>query len=240
MRLYDELVPWYLLLDPVADHEDEAAALAEGFADAGVATGDLLELGAGAGNNASYLTSRYRCTLVDRSPQMSALSAARNPGSTHVLGDMRDVRLNRTFDAVLIHDAICYLLDEEALRDAMTTAFVHLRPGGVAIFAPDTVAEVFAESSTVEGADDGPRSLRCLAWMWDPDPSDTTYVVDYALLLREGDTVRAEHDRHVEGVFPEATWTRLLAEVGFRARRVDRDLNGAEGYAPFVFVGVRP
>lgn len=47
--LYDVLVPWYYLVDPTADHEDEAtcygAALAMG--------GSLLELGSGGGNNLS-------------------------------------------------------------------------------------------------------------------------------------------------------------------------------------------
>ena len=32
MLLYDELTPWYRLLDPVADHADEAAAYASALA----------------------------------------------------------------------------------------------------------------------------------------------------------------------------------------------------------------
>ena len=31
LALYDELVPWYRLLDPLADHEDEATLFAAGF-----------------------------------------------------------------------------------------------------------------------------------------------------------------------------------------------------------------
>ena len=58
--------------------------------------------------------------------------------------------------------------------------------------------------------------MRWLSWQWQLDPNDTTYVVDYAYLLREsGGSVHVEHDRHVEGLFPRHTWVRLFRDVGF-------------------------
>jgi hypothetical protein len=129
---------------------------------------------------------------------------------------MRTLRLERTFDAVFAHDAVCYLTTEADLRAAMETAFLHLREGGVAVFAPDHVRENFAESLEADGHDDGERSLRYLMWTRDPEPADDTYVVDFAYLLRDGSQpVRCVHDRHVEGLFERATWLRLLAAVGF-------------------------
>ena len=50
---------------------------------------------------------------------------------------MRSIRLGRTFKAVLIHDAISYMLTEGDLGDAFGTARAHLEPGGVLIVAPD-------------------------------------------------------------------------------------------------------
>lgn len=107
---------------------------------------------------------------------------------------------------------------ETELAQAIETAFIHCRPGGVAIFAPDCVRETFT-SSTDEGGHDGDgRALRYLEWTWDPDPSDTTYIVDYAYLLREdGQPMRCVHDRHLEGVFSRDVWLRLLEQAGFRA-----------------------
>ena len=58
--------------------------------------------------------------------------------------------------------------------------------------------------------------------MWDPDPGDDTYAVDYAFLLRERDDVRAVHDRHVEGLFARAVWTDVLAAAGYGVELVDR------------------
>jgi hypothetical protein len=79
-----------------------------------------------------------------------------------------------------------------------------------------------------------------LAWTRDPDPSDTTYIVDYAYLLRESDgTVRVEHDRHVEGLFPRGTWLQLLSEAGFEARSVPFEHSELEPGSHEVFVARR-
>ena len=99
--------PWYRLMDPLADHEDEAACYREALDRAALPPAEtLLELGAGAGNNAFYIKQRFRCTLADVSPEMQALSREANPDCEHIFGDMRTLRLGRTFDAVMIHDAI--------------------------------------------------------------------------------------------------------------------------------------
>ena len=82
--------------------------------------------------------------------------------------------------------------------------------------------------------------LRYLEWTWDPDPGDTTYLTDYAYLLRTPDgTVRVEHDRHVGGLFARADWLRLFAEAGFEARAVPFDHSEVD-YPSEVFVAKRP
>ena len=105
--------------DALADHEAEAEAIASALFAAGLSPGGrLLELGCGAVNTAHFLSGRFGCTLPDPSPRMLDLSRARNPGCTHALGDMRTLRLGRVFDAVLLHDALCYLLAEADLLAA--------------------------------------------------------------------------------------------------------------------------
>jgi hypothetical protein len=39
------------------------------------------------------------------------------------MADMRTLRLDRFFDAVLVHDCVCYLTAEADLRLAMETSF---------------------------------------------------------------------------------------------------------------------
>jgi hypothetical protein len=238
--LYGDLVPWYRLLDPPEDHLQEATSYQRALE--GAASGrpeTLLELGAGAGHNALHLKARFRCTLTDLSEAMLGLSRALNPECEHLHGDMRTLRLGRTFDTVLVHDAVCYMTSEDDLRAAANTAFAHTRPGGAALFAPDLVRENFREDAALHAGDDGQRALRCLEWCWDPDPSDTTYSVDYAFLLRDGASVEAVHDRHVEGLFARATWIDVLTTAGYRVETTSRP-PGDEGAFDEVFLCRRP
>ena len=213
--MYSDLAPWFHLLTDPADYADEAAftvAVVEAMIEGEART--LLELGSGGGNNAAHLKYRFECTLTDLSAEMLALSATINPECEHLVGDMRTLRLGRTFDVVFAHDALSYLTTEDDLRAALETAAAHVRPGGVVVLTPDATTEIFAPGTDTGGHDgeDG-RSLRYLEWTH--PATKTTYEVDYAIVLREaGGSTRVVHDRHVLGLFPEATWLELLREVG--------------------------
>lgn len=242
-KLYAELASWWPLLSPPEKYAEEAAFYERTLIAASARPPrTLLELGSGGGNNASYLKRRFEMVLVDRAPGMLAVSRALNPECEHVAGDMRTVRLGREFDCVFIHDAIMYMATESDLRQAFTTAFVHCRPGGAALFAPDFVRETF-RSLTDHGGCDGEdgRGLRYLEWSWDPDPADTTYITEMVYVLRAGDgSVLVEHDRHVEGLFARADWLRLLAEVGFLPEVVPFDHSELEPGTYELFVGTKP
>jgi len=238
--LYGELVSWYYLIDPTAAHGPEVAAYRgalERFATRPLET--LLELGAGGGNNGFHLKPRFRCTLTDISAPMQGLSAALNPECEHILGDMRSLRLGRSFDAVLVHDAIMYMTTREELFATMQTAYAHLSPGGAAVFTPDCVREDLVDETVLFEGADATRALRGLEWSWDPDPSDDQFSVEYALLLRDASGVRAVHDRHTEGVFRRATWLELLARAGFVTETFPRPLD-EDGEFDQVFVCRRP
>jgi SAM-dependent methyltransferase len=242
-KLYGELGSWFHLLTAPDEYDEEAEFYRRAIVEAAdEPPRTLLELGSGGGNMASHYKAHFESTLVDPSAEMLALSRLLNPVCEHVQGDMRTVRLGRAFDAVFVHDAVVYMTTEADLRRAIETAFVHCRPGGVAIFAPDHVRETFAPSTDHGGNDgDDGRALRYLEWTWDPDPADTTYVVDYAYLLREdGQPPRCVHDRHVEGLFGRADWLQLLAEVGFRASVRPLELSDWPAGSTEVFVAVKP
>ena len=80
---------------------------------------------------------------------MISLSRQLNPQVTHHLGDMRYLRLNQVYDAVLIHDGVSYLLTEQDLSETCDTARAHLRPGGLLIMAPDWFQETFPGTSVI-------------------------------------------------------------------------------------------
>lgn len=244
LKLYSDLAAWWPLMSPPSEYAEEAAFYTRQLLAAGdLPARTLLELGSGGGNNASFMKSQFAMTLVDPSPGMQAWSRELNPECEHVEGDMRTVRLGRLFDRVFIQDAICYMTTRHDLRQAIETAFVHCRPGGAVLLAPDHVRENFHPPETEHGGEDGKaaRSMRWVAWVTDPDPTDSTYLVDYAYLLREGDGgVRVEHDQHLEGLFSRAEWLQTMAEAGFDARMVPCPHSDLEPGSYEVFVGVRP
>ncbi len=239
--MYGELSSWWPLISPPEDYAEEAAYYAMLLREHGVIPIQrVLELGSGGGSNAFHLRQVFEhLTLVDLSPGMLDVSQALNPECDHHLGDMRSIRLGQQFDGVFVHDAICHVTTVEDLRGVIGTAYHHCKPGGVALFAPDFVRETFQETTEHGGHDGDGRSLRYLAWTWDPDPADTTYVTDYAFLLRGDDgRTRVRHDRHIEGLFTTAEWVRVLEDVGFIPRTLSHQHSGAS-FESVVFVGLK-
>jgi hypothetical protein len=128
-----------------------------------------------------------------------------------------------------------YATEPADVQATLQTAAIHCRVGGTVAVLPDYVRETFVPGTDCDGhgEPDGP-GLRYLEWRWDPNPSDTTYLVDYAFLLRESDgSVTVEHDRHVEGLFPRADWLAWFEEAGL-ATHSSLDSSGRE-----IFVGIR-
>ena len=240
-RLYGELAGWFHLLTAPEDYAEEAEFYRRLMIEAAEGpVREVLELGSGGGNNASHLKAHFAMTLTDLSEEMLAISRELNPECEHLVGDMRDLRLGREFDAVFVHDAVSYLTTMAELGRAIETAQVHCRKGGVALFCPDYVKENFKATTSNGGHNGGGRALRYLEWDFDPDPEDTTYLSDFAMMLRDEDgSVKVEHDRHEIGLFSTEAWLGLMADAGFEAQAVPFE-HSAEEPGGLVFVGVRP
>jgi trans-aconitate methyltransferase len=241
-KLYRDLADWWPLMSSPDDYEEEAELYRRALvASVRHPIRSVLELGSGGGNNASHLKRHFAMTLVEPMAGMLHVSQRLNPDCPHIQADMRTVRLDKRFDAVFVHDAVCYMTTERDVRAAIATAFVHCESGGVALFCPDHVRENFRPSTDSGGHDGGGRGLRYLEWTYDPDPSDITYVVDYAYLLRERDgSVEAIHDRHVEGLFARGDWLQWLSDAGFRPTIVPVEHSELEAGAYEMFVALKP
>ena len=219
-RLYSDLAGLFHLLTAPHEYREEAEYSIERILEAASShVRTVLELGSGGGNNAVHMKRQFEMTLSDLSAEMLEVSRAINPEIRHIQGDMRTLRLDGPkFDAVFVHDAVGYLTTEDDLRAMAATAAHHCRPGGAVLVLPDHVRELFDPPYTEHGGHDGQdgSGLRYLMWCTDPDSSDSTYLADFAYLLRRADgTVSVEHDRHVLGIFQESTWVTALQDAGF-------------------------
>jgi len=218
-RLYRDLADWWPLISPPREYAEEAAYLSAVLSStAAVPVHEVLDLGSGGGHVAMHLKDKFTLTLVDISDDMLAVSRRLNPECRHLRGDMRTIQLARTFDAVLIHDAIDYITTQDDLARVIATAFNHCRPGGTALFVPDYVKDGFRElaGSGGGGADGTGRHATFRERTWDPDPTDDWVQADYEFILRQADgSVEVIRESHRLGAFSRDVWQRLLTSAGF-------------------------
>lgn len=217
-RLYDEFADWYYLLTHPDDYEEEAQTFHATFQEhTRIPIRTMLELGSGGGANALYLKQHYDMTLTDVSERMLAQSKTINPECRHVVGDMRTLRLDETFDAVFVHDAVAYMTTEDDLRAAITTAALHLKPDAMVLFVPDDISDTYMPSASEGGHDIGGRSLRYTESHGPMRPGSSVVEVRFTYTFRDGETERVEQDTHLTGVFPRATWLGLMDGAGLVA-----------------------
>ena len=224
-RLYTDLAAWWPLFQLPGYYEGEAASVRHALdAECLWPPRTILELGSGGGSMAVHLADYAALTLVEPVDAMRAISKRQNPDAEHLSGDMRSLRLGRTFDAVIIHDAINYMTDTDDLIAALRTARYHLTTGGVVLVVPDDTRETFQPGVNSGGMDD-PNEARGLRYMcWTHSARDTEYLVDFAIMLRsQNGYVELIHDCHTFGLFSCAVWKDAFQKADFTPPTVRAD-----------------
>ena len=218
-RLYGDLAYLWPLVSKPEDYANEASFWRDVLMEKlGEGKHHILELGVGGGNNLSYLTPYFKATAVDLSEEMLINCNKLNPDVDVHVGDMRSVRLNKKFDAVIIHDAISYLLNENDMIATFETVAEHLTSGGIFVTTPDYLKETFTNNTTHyhKPKSDGTTDLTFIEYIHDPDPKDTMIETIMVYFIKQGGQTTIELDRHQTGLFPKATWLRLIENAGFK------------------------
>jgi len=182
----------------------------------------------------------HHVTVIDSSAQMLNVSRKLNPEADHVLGDMRTIRMERFFDAVIINDSIGYMLTECDLRAAFETAAAHLRPSGICVVSQAQVRELFqpnhVSAKTHRRCD---MEVTFIVHDLSPDPMNNIVESLIFIVIRKGNDIRIELDRHRTGLFPRSTWIALLTESGLQVGQY-RDPCTTEGNVPLFLVAGKP
>lgn len=178
---------------------------------------DLLVIGCGGGKNVLNLKRDFKVTGLDLSADMLAQAKVLNPECTFVRGDMRTFRLHRSFDAVLMDDAITHMNSRPDFLAAFRTAHAHLKPGGVLVVTPDVTMETFQQNRTTTAtATRNGLEVVFMENVYDPDPSDEQFETTIVYLIRDQGSLRIERDHWTMGIFSLNTWREVLCETGFR------------------------
>jgi len=220
-RMYDDLVwTWPLISDPEA-YVSEAEVFTDLIKKRAVGpVKSLLHLGCGGGHIDFNLKKGFDVTGVDLSNGMLDHARALNPEVSYLIGDIRDARLGKTFDAVMILDSISYMISQRELRAAFQTAWAHLRPGGAFLVYAEQMKETFEQNRTYHRTGkDGDTSMTFIENDYDPDPDDTTMEYTLVYLIRKDGRLTVETETHLMGIFPMKVWPRILRSVGFDVER---------------------
>ena len=262
-RMYDDFAHLWPLISHHSDYAGEAKYWRDALvAELGQGRLRILELGVGGGNNLHHilypqcdgrsssdaacngehmreLEARHDAVAVDLSDKMLANSGLLNPTVKHHIGDMRSVRLRQEFDAVLIHDAVCYLTTESDIAATVATAREHLVPGGVLIMAPDWFTETYPGTRLDAGIRrDVSPEFASIEYDHDPDPEDSIVESVFIYIIKNTDgSVRVEEDRHMTGMFSISTWLNLMEETGFNAKRLPYPVRD-DGNDSYLLVGI--
>ena len=240
--MYKDLAPFFPIITPPEDYLEEGEYFAQIIKNTSpITTKTLLDLGCGGGNDDSALKKHFEITGVDVSDEMLKLAGKLNPEVKYVRGDMRFIRLKKTFDAVAIFDSINYMVTRDDLKAAFETAFAHLKPGGVLLTVAEVVKDRFRQNWTrcMTNARGG-TEVTFIENYYDPDPKDTSYEATFVFLIRRNGKLRVETDHHLCGVFDLKTWTDLLQEVGFKVNRMEFNVSDPEAKNYPLFVCIKP
>ena len=242
-RMYGDLAWTWPIISPPEDYIEESewfANIIKNYSKIPVKM--LLHLGCGGGHNDHTLKKYFEITSVDVSEEMLKLARNLNPDVTYLHGDMRTIRLEKYFDAVIIFDSINYMTTIEDLRAAFSTAFLHLKPGGIFLTYAEETKEEFEQNKTVmskKKKDD--IEIILVDNSYDPNQSDTSFESTFVYLIRQGKKLKVEVDRHVLGLFSLNDWIKLLEEFKFEVKHMKfRFSNMKEDEYDSNFVCIKP
>jgi SAM-dependent methyltransferase len=205
------------------DYDAECDLIESVAARHGISAGTVLDLGCGTGRHAVILASRgWIVTGVDRSEEMLSIARqrARQVGAAGIdfhVGDVRSVRVQKTFDLVLLMFAVLgYQLADSDVAATLDTAAAHLRPGGLVLFDVwngPAVENIGPSSRSKTAKSNGEVIRRQADGVLDRDRHLCTVV--YRIEWIDGETVaRSAQEEHTVRYFFEPELRRWASDAG--------------------------
>jgi len=238
ISVFADYAHYYDLLYRGKDYAKEAKYVAGLIRKFHPSTRSILELGSGTGIHASLLAEKgFSVHGIERSQEMLARSLAltekMTPGHgqlTFAPGDIRDIRLNKNFDAVIaLFHVISYQTTNEDVTAAFETARHHLKPGGIFIFDVWYGPAVLTERPEVRikrMADDQTEITRLAEPLL--HPNENRVDVHYHVFVRDLATqaVAELKETHAMRYFFKPEIDRIAADAGFQCIHAEEWLSG--------------
>jgi SAM-dependent methyltransferase len=218
------------------DYEAESTALNLLIQRRSPGAASLLDVACGTGGHLVHLRQWYDVVGVDVDPGMLDEARRRLPEETFVEGDMRDISLGRTFDAVCcLFSSIGYMGSVEELNRAVAAMASHCSPGGVLIVDGWVRPEAWRTGTQIslETASDGTLSV---ARMGRSRREGNKTFLDMHHLIGSVDGIEHVIDVHELTLFEPGQYEESLRRAGLVAiESIESPMPDRDRY-----VGVRP
>ena len=224
-RLYDDMAWIWPVMSLPEHYREESEFYARIIMEmSGGKAKTVLNLGTGGGHNDSHLKRIFRVTGVDASVKMLELAKKLNPEVEYHHADMRSVRLNRIFDAVIIFDSIVYMLTDEDLQALFRTAAEHLESGGIVVAYHETLREYFREYTRVDTNTRDNMTVSYVEHCHDPAPDDETVQTDLVYIIHRDNRRIIETDLHITRIIHLQQLLDIIKSCGFETRLIPFDI----------------
>jgi len=237
--VFDEYARYYDLLYQDKDYQAEADYVASLIRRFHPHARFILELGSGTGIHASILAKQgFYVYGVERSPEMLSRSLnllentnqAERQRLSFVLGDIRNIRLSKRFDAVMaLFHVISYQTTNDDVIAAFRTAREHLNPDGLFIFDIWYGPAVLTQRPEVRIKRIADEKIE-VTRIAEPVlyPNENLVDVNYHIFVRdrETDNVKELKETHVMRYFFQPEIDRIADQSGFSVLHAEEWMTG--------------
>lgn len=131
-KAYDEIIGWF---DKNRNKSLIEAQYINLIINSIPKAGSILDLGCGTGEPLAqfFIEKGFKVTGVDESQKMIAMCKKRYPNEHWIISDMRKIKLQQRFDAIIAWHSFFHL-DHDSQRNMFKIFDSHIKPGGVLTF----------------------------------------------------------------------------------------------------------
>jgi len=204
------------------DYAGEAARIADIILGADPGARTLLDVGCGTGAHDAYLAERFSVDGVDLQPELVEIARAKVPSARFIVGDMREMDLGRTYDAVIcMFGAIAYARDPAGMTQTLCCMAAHLAPEGVVIVEPFIRPENWRTGMVHMQTVDEPELKLCR--LNTSDRQGDLAVLRFHYLIGTPEGVEHAEEEHVLGLFTVEQMLSAFTAAGLTAEHREGD-----------------
>jgi SAM-dependent methyltransferase len=247
MNVFGDYSSYYNLLYKSKDYFKEVEYISNLIKEFSPNAMTILDLGCGTGKHDELFAKRgYSVCGIDISEKMleEANKLAVNEKLSFVKGDIRNIELNKTFDAVVsLFHVISYQTTNDDLRNTFETAYKHLNSEGIFIFDCWYGPGVLSDKPTVRVKKFEDKSTEVLR-VAKPKmyPNENLVDVNYEIVVKDKQKGSCEvlNETHTMRYLFKPEIEVFMKNTGFKLVRCEEWLSGKEpGFNTWavIFIG---